>query len=468
MSWGLKLFMLIVFATIAYGKHGSKEHGSKEHGDRSKQESTYSIDAIADYIKKHEELKTTPYWDTKGITYVGVGFNMSRDGAKRDWKKVLPKVDFDLVKIGEQEIKENEALKLLKADLKNIYIPRAKRIFPKFHRFCPELQSAIVDALFHGDLAKNIQALIKSRKWKEAGEKYIDQRIYKEVVEGEFEGPNYERIINRMNQNKAIFERQECDTPTQCEKDEDCECCNNQPYCRKGMCSECEKDQHCTKKGKSKCEEGNGGNWVCGDPHVSVKLNDGSNTNFCFDVVGKTGEIFQFVKTRHLEIRARLFSPDETRAANWVDVIAIRIDRARITVDENGISDGRDTYAWGSESRVNFGFARMMIRGRFAEIFLGKIVTEIEIRRDHMQFGIYQHGGFGPRVYGILGDVVNQGTFKRDISGNHGNIMLFGGVYPVTEQVKLSSAGKCWFLKYGHLSPLIQKIRDNYIKDTLF
>ncbi|CAH1787345.1 unnamed protein product, partial [Owenia fusiformis] len=219
-----------------------------------------NIDDIAAYIKPHEGLETTAYEDSKGFTTVGVGFNMDRAGAKEGWQKGLPDVDFDKVKNKELAVTEAQAMILFKADLKNTYIPRAKGIFPNFDKYCAALQSAIVDALYRGDLGPKTQALIKEEKWKEAGKEYIDHDDYKKAVAGE---AGFAGIKTRMDENKKIFDEQACDAPKKCTKDKQCRCCKDRPYCCEGICSECTKDEHCTKANRNKCVKGDAGAWVC-------------------------------------------------------------------------------------------------------------------------------------------------------------------------------------------------------------
>ncbi|CAH1787346.1 unnamed protein product [Owenia fusiformis] len=203
-----------------------------------------------------------------------------------------------------------------------------------------------------------------------------------------------------------------------------------------------------------------------GDPHVSVQLNDGLKTHFCFNVIGKSGEIFQLVRERNIEIRIRIVGHGGKQAAKLVDLIAIRTNEAQVTVDSKGITDGKTKYKWGSESVGEFGDANVMIRRNYAEIFVDKTVTEIKHQGDHLKFSVHQHGGFGPNVHGILGDVVNQGQFKKGKDAKHGHIKLFGSTFSVAEKVKDISVGKCWFLTDGY-NALNRKLRS-YVKKTLF
>ncbi|CAH1799197.1 unnamed protein product, partial [Owenia fusiformis] len=126
-------------------------------------------------------------------------------GARADWKKLLPGVDFDKVFSKKLSLTKAQARKLFMGDLNKKFIPTAKRLITGFENMCGELQAAIVDALYRGDLGPKTQSLINQRKWKEAGEEYIDHGDYRKAVQGV---KGYAGIKTRMDQNKAVFQKQ--------------------------------------------------------------------------------------------------------------------------------------------------------------------------------------------------------------------------------------------------------------------
>ncbi|XP_053389275.1 uncharacterized protein LOC128552271 isoform X2 [Mercenaria mercenaria] len=136
-------------------------------------------------------------------TTIGIGFNLNRPDAKETFKKVLPDVDFDKVKSGEQEITEDEARALFNYDIDNIYVPKAKRLVGEdlFNSVPSNVQTALVNAGYRGDLLRNTAELMKQGKWEEAVKTYLEQEQYKNADELRISG-----VKKRMDWNKEQFD----------------------------------------------------------------------------------------------------------------------------------------------------------------------------------------------------------------------------------------------------------------------
>jgi GH24 family phage-related lysozyme (muramidase)/murein DD-endopeptidase MepM/ murein hydrolase activator NlpD len=77
--------------------------GVKDGPELTNHTGNYS-NRLFDYIKDREGERLESYKDHKGLTTVGVGFNMDAEGARDRFEQVLPTVDFDAVYSGEVDL----------------------------------------------------------------------------------------------------------------------------------------------------------------------------------------------------------------------------------------------------------------------------------------------------------------------------------------------------------------------------
>ncbi|XP_053381908.1 uncharacterized protein LOC128549334 [Mercenaria mercenaria] len=136
-------------------------------------------------------------------TTIGIGFNLNRDGAKETFEKIVPGVDFNNVKSGQQTITEDQARALFNHDVDNIYEPRARNKVGKdvYDKLPSNVKTAVVNAVYRGDLGPKTTDLIKQGKWNEVGKEYLDHNQYKNAEELGISG-----VKTRMDWNKKQFD----------------------------------------------------------------------------------------------------------------------------------------------------------------------------------------------------------------------------------------------------------------------
>jgi len=137
---------------------------------------------IADYIRKNEGAEPKAYKDSEGNWTIGVG-HLIQKGEEYLLNKTL---------------NDKEINQLFAQDLEE-HINRTKRIFPKFDQYPQDIQAALTDSVYRGDMGPNTRKLINSGNWKAAADEYINHSGYRASKAGE----KGRGIYKRMDRNRA-------------------------------------------------------------------------------------------------------------------------------------------------------------------------------------------------------------------------------------------------------------------------
>ncbi len=93
---------------------GQKIKLPAEAGINLQGEQGINYNALYSSIERREDLRTWRYFDTKGFPTIGIGFNLTKEGAKGRIKALG--YDYDKVLKGEQEITREHACELMRED----------------------------------------------------------------------------------------------------------------------------------------------------------------------------------------------------------------------------------------------------------------------------------------------------------------------------------------------------------------
>ncbi|XP_063423216.1 uncharacterized protein LOC134707423 [Mytilus trossulus] len=134
-------------------------------------------------------------------TTIGYGFNLNRSNAKVTFQKFVPEVDFDKVKTGQENITKEQALKLFDHDITE-HVNRAKSRLGDsvYNSLPPNVKSAVISAVYRGDLGPKTANLMKAGKWQDVGVEYLNHQQYKNAKELGIIG-----VRTRMNWNVEQF-----------------------------------------------------------------------------------------------------------------------------------------------------------------------------------------------------------------------------------------------------------------------
>jgi len=102
----------------------------------------------AQFIAGYEGYSATAYYDTLGYRTVAVGFNMDRAGAREDFQKALPGVNFDDVYKGTAALANALQQQLLEPDVQSA-IGNAKANVPSFDRQPEAVQLILTDMAYN-------------------------------------------------------------------------------------------------------------------------------------------------------------------------------------------------------------------------------------------------------------------------------------------------------------------------------
>lgn len=142
------------------------------------------------------------YLDTKNHLTVGVGHKFEK-GDRAVFQKLFGKsVDYDAVRKGKVPLNDQQMEKLLNYDVDR-KVATSKRLFPKFDQYNPELQGAILDGVYRGDLSGSpkTRRLMNEGKWEAAAKEYLNHEGYRESKKKK------SGIYKRMNRNAAIIKK---------------------------------------------------------------------------------------------------------------------------------------------------------------------------------------------------------------------------------------------------------------------
>lgn len=147
---------------------------------------------IAKYIADNEGRNNSAYEDSKGNWTIGIGHLII--------EKNLFGKSYDNLISGKQSLTNDEVDSLFLEDLKE-HENRTKRLFPKFDQYPKNIQAALIDSVYRGDMGPKTKTLINLGKLKDASNEYINSREYyssKTGVKGR-------GIYKRMDRNREQF-----------------------------------------------------------------------------------------------------------------------------------------------------------------------------------------------------------------------------------------------------------------------
>ncbi len=112
------------------------------------------LDRAVSFIEPFEGRRHRAYRDSLGNMTVGVGFNLDRDGAADDLKKLLPGVGYRALRRGDVSLTDAQIDILLRHDARRA-IDTARRQFTKFDSLPLDAQLVVTDMTFNtGSLHK--------------------------------------------------------------------------------------------------------------------------------------------------------------------------------------------------------------------------------------------------------------------------------------------------------------------------
>ncbi|MEM4182120.1 MAG: hypothetical protein QXX68_03175 [Candidatus Pacearchaeota archaeon] len=184
-----------------------KTHDEAENSIENKTVPLDEIGYYMSFISKNEGIRNRVYdpvpYDGKYEPTIGIGHNMSRKDSKEVFKRALPHVNYYDVLKGRRKLTYDEIKMLFKEDIQ-IYLERARKLFPNFNSYPLYLRAAILDGVYRGDLSgspKTIK-LINEGKFYEASIEYLNHKEYKESIKKGKRG-----IRLRMERNSEAMKR---------------------------------------------------------------------------------------------------------------------------------------------------------------------------------------------------------------------------------------------------------------------
>lgn len=144
------------------------------------------INKAADYIKRNEGIKNTLYKDSKGYWTIGIGHLVTPEEYKTFKGKVLS---------------DKEILELFQKDLNKKMSLVRSHFGSAFDNYSQDLQIAILDGYFRGDLAGSprTRKLLLGNNFKAAAKEYLNNNEYKAALS------SGSGVAKRMQRNAAII-----------------------------------------------------------------------------------------------------------------------------------------------------------------------------------------------------------------------------------------------------------------------
>ena len=162
---------------------GAKSQQPKPKPQQSKLKTQQPSDTqrFARDLIPHEGYRSHVYKDHKGNPTIGIGHMFGPDSEKR-FKAAGLGDKYKGCVGGKCGLSKDEATKLLSQDLKDVYVPRTKKLITNFDRLNPEAQSAAVGSVYRGGLSGSPKTLglINQGKFKEAGKEFLNNKEYRE------------------------------------------------------------------------------------------------------------------------------------------------------------------------------------------------------------------------------------------------------------------------------------------------
>jgi GH24 family phage-related lysozyme (muramidase) len=167
-----------------------------------------STGAIAAYVGANEGSRNRVYLDSYEHPTIGVGHLLTPDCRQLFRSLFGDSVDFDGIMNGTSELTDEQVQTLFEHDLGS-RLDTARRMFPRFNDFHQNVQNAIVDGIYRGDLggSPNARRLMNMRRWEEAAREYLNHREYQTARAALDRGqrPRNAGIVRRMEENARMF-----------------------------------------------------------------------------------------------------------------------------------------------------------------------------------------------------------------------------------------------------------------------
>lgn len=159
----------------------------------------------ASHIMKTEGLPRDPYriyQDNKGNPTIGRGHLVTNNTRNIFNTLFGDKINFDSIRSGEDKLSLEQINKLFEYDLKS-KIALAQRLVPDLFSLPDEIQIAIIDGVYRGDLSGSPKTLghINARNFKEAAREYLDNEEYRKAKKEQT------GVAKRMENNANIFSK---------------------------------------------------------------------------------------------------------------------------------------------------------------------------------------------------------------------------------------------------------------------
>lgn len=141
------------------------------------------LDELANYLIFNEGLRMRRYYDSRGLPTVGVGFNLSRPGAREAIEAVG--ADFDRLMSGKDSLSQNQVAALLASDARAA-IETARSLFPDFDTYDRTRQLVLADLVFNLGEAKlanfkRFLSAVKANDWDQAAVALRKSKWFAEV-----------------------------------------------------------------------------------------------------------------------------------------------------------------------------------------------------------------------------------------------------------------------------------------------
>ena len=159
----------------------------------------FNIDALVEELIVDEGFRNSAYPDIKGLMTIGVG-HLIRD--PKGVHKAGSKGAYKNSRFYNKKLSDKEVRDLLREDVGDKLVTARKMFGRQLFDFNPDLQHQVVSSIFRGSLvkAKNTRRLMKERKYKEAGDEYLNSDEYRlSVREGSGIAPRMDKMKKALH-----------------------------------------------------------------------------------------------------------------------------------------------------------------------------------------------------------------------------------------------------------------------------
>lgn len=168
-------------------KQVKKTEDSKQNigKDKKMQKEVKTDEAVDIYelIKRHEGCTNKVYIDTRGKPTIGIGFNLSKNGARKMIESVG--ADYDKILAGKQTLSEDQIKILFNNDMKSA-VKSARSVVSNFDSLPQKAQAILIDMAFNLGTEglskfKNMRAALEVNNYNRAAYEMKDSDWYTQV-----------------------------------------------------------------------------------------------------------------------------------------------------------------------------------------------------------------------------------------------------------------------------------------------